>query len=105
MKSKKFEVGQSYIFKYDDGGFTKDSISSCSENIKNKYSKWTQVSGKQVVVIESKVTDSNLIYIKQDGPDFWFRSSDLYLFECTCGLTLLMNRGCQCGFFDIEQGK
>ena len=98
------EVGHTYIFKFDGTALTKESR-EISEKVKNKYFSWPQISGKQVVVTKTEERDVVLVYIKQDGPDFWFRLLDNYLFECTCDLTLLMNRGCQCGFFSMEQNK
>lgn len=97
------EVGQCCIFKFKSNFPIRDSKGP-SPDVKNKYTKWKQISGRQVVVTKVDTYDS-LVYIKQDGPDFWFRSLHKYLFQCKCDLTLLMNRGCQCGFFGIEQAS
>jgi len=103
--SERAKVGQSYIFKFrypvGTGRIRKEPTTSPS--IKNKYYNWNEISGKQVRVVNSDVIHNIRIYIEQDGTDFWFHSNSCYLFECTCDLILIMNRGCQCGFFTIEQ--
>jgi len=45
-QTKKIEEGQSYIFKYNGGLTTTNSATTVSEDLKNKYTKWAQVSGK-----------------------------------------------------------
>ena len=86
-----------------------------SPHLTSKYSNWSQLDKKVVVISQIINTSYNTVrvYIKEDGPLYTFTVDSQWLSKaksapaagCTCPNQTLMIRGCVCGYFAREKNK
>jgi len=88
------------------------SLDESSSKFRAKHTHWGEVNGEIVFVLSLKRNpygwgeDQAKVYLVQDNYTEWFKVNVTLLQDlavsapdpvCNCDLTLLMNRGCQCG--------
>ena len=88
-------------------------VRGASRKLVDKYPKYAKLHNKEVIVAaksEKKIT-AYKVYLKDEGPDYWFTLDQKYLkvlagpISCNCTTKTLMCRGCQCGAFIREKMK
>lgn len=87
-------------------------VLGASHELVSKYPKYAKLHNKEVVVAaKAKRGNAYKVYLKQEGPTYWFTLDRKYLKElagptiCNCTTKMLMCRGCQCGAFSREKMK
>jgi hypothetical protein len=114
-----FVVGDEYIYNFKkDIPIIEDDWDNgiISDAIFDNYATWSEFSGERVTVLSHQTLktrngcqDSVKVYMTEEDEDWWFIINGKYLTpynvsesgdndeECTCDLSLIMVKGCQCG--------
>jgi len=87
------------------------TVTSASPLLIKKYPTYAPLNQRNINIIEpyDGGASSYMVFLSDEGEDFWFILSDKYIknstarLPCNCELRLLMCSGCQCGAFKKEQ--